>query len=90
MKEVLYDKVDTDDCLEVMPKLIDEGVKVDMVLTDPPYLMNYHSGWIKDKSHDFRTPILNDTNFELISDVVPLLYRLLKRGGFICSAIVIM
>jgi site-specific DNA-methyltransferase (adenine-specific) len=25
------------DCLEVMQKLADEGVKVDMVLTDPPY-----------------------------------------------------
>lgn len=28
-------------CLEIMDKLIDEGVKVDMVLTDPPYGMNY-------------------------------------------------
>ena len=25
------------DCLEVMDKLIEEGVKVDMILTDPPY-----------------------------------------------------
>ena len=25
------------DCLEIMDKLIEEGVKVDMVLTDPPY-----------------------------------------------------
>ena len=25
------------DCLEMMDKLIEEGVKVDMVLTDPPY-----------------------------------------------------
>lgn len=25
------------DCLEVMPKLADDGVKVDLVLTDPPY-----------------------------------------------------
>jgi site-specific DNA-methyltransferase (adenine-specific) len=69
------------DCLEEMDKLIDEEVKVDMVLTDPPYLMNYHTGWIKDKSHDFRTPIMNDTNFELIKEVMPLLYRLLKMGG---------
>jgi site-specific DNA-methyltransferase (adenine-specific) len=69
------------DCLEEMDKLIDEGVRVDMILTDPPYLMNYHTGRIKDKSHDFRTPIANDTNFELIKDVMPLLYRLLKMGG---------
>ena len=25
------------DCLEVMDKLIEEGVKVDCILTDPPY-----------------------------------------------------
>ena len=25
------------DCLEIMDRLIKEGVKVDMVLTDPPY-----------------------------------------------------
>ena len=25
------------DCLEVMDKLIEQGVKVDMILTDPPY-----------------------------------------------------
>ena len=25
------------DCLEVMDKLIEDGVKVDMILTDPPY-----------------------------------------------------
>ena len=25
------------DCIEEMQKLIDKGVKVDMVLTDPPY-----------------------------------------------------
>ena len=25
------------DCLEMMDKLIEESVKVDMILTDPPY-----------------------------------------------------
>ena len=25
------------DCLEVMDKLIEEGVKVDAIITDPPY-----------------------------------------------------
>ena len=71
------------DCIEEMQKLIDDGVRVDLILTDPPYLMNYHTGRIKDKSHDFTTPILNDTNFELISDIMPLCYRLLKEEGAI-------
>ena len=30
-------KLYQDDCLEVMDKLIEEGIKVDMILTDPPY-----------------------------------------------------
>ena len=69
------------DCLIELQKLIDDGVRVDMILTDPPYLMNYCTNYRKDTSHDFTKPILNDTNFELIADVIPLLYRLLKLGG---------
>ena len=33
MKYKLYEG----DCLEMMDKLIEEGIKVDMILTDPPY-----------------------------------------------------
>ena len=69
------------DCLTEMEKLINNGVIVDMILTDPPYLMNYHSGRIKDKTHDFRTPILNDNNPQLLEQAMPLLKRLLKVGG---------
>ena len=29
------------DCIKEMQKLIDDGVKVDLIVTDPPYLMNY-------------------------------------------------
>ena len=77
------------DCLEEMRKLIDEGVKVDMICTDPPYLMNYKTGRRKDKTHDFCKPIANDTNFELIKDIMPLLFELLNQGGAIymfCNA----
>jgi site-specific DNA-methyltransferase (adenine-specific) len=34
MKEI--NKLYQGDCLEVMDKLIDEGVKVDAIITDPP------------------------------------------------------
>ena len=77
------------DCLEEMRKLADDGVKVDMICTDPPYLMNYKTGHRKDKTHDFCKPIANDTNFELIKDIMPLLFELLNQGGAIymfCNA----
>lgn len=77
------------DCLEVMRSLIDDGVKVDMILTDPPYLMNYKTGYRKDKSHDFCKPIANDNNFELIKEIMPLLFNLLNDGGAVymfCNA----
>ena len=77
------------DCLEEMMKLADDGVKVDLICTDPPYLMNYKTNRRKDKTHDFCKPIANDTNFELIKDIMPLLFELLNRGGAIymfCNA----
>ena len=77
------------DCLEEMRKLADDGVKVDMICTDPPYLMNYKTGRRKDKTHDFCKPIANDPNFELIKDIMPLLFELLNQGGAIymfCNA----
>ena len=77
------------DCIEEMQKLIDKGVKVDLIVTDPPYLMNYYSKWITDKSHDFCKPISNDTNFDLIKDIMPLLFELLNDGGAVymfCNA----
>ena len=77
------------DCLEEMMKLADDGVKVDMILTDPPFLMNYKTRRRKDKTHDFCKPIANDTNFELIKDIMPLLFELLNHGGAIymfCNA----
>lgn len=68
------------DCLSELQKLIDNGVRVDMILTDPPYLMNYYSH--KDiKNTDFKKPILNDNNHELIHDVIPLLYDVLRKNG---------
>ena len=60
-----------------------------LLLTDPPYLMNYKTGYRKDKSHDFCKPIVNDNNFELIKDIMPLLFELLNDGGAIymfCNA----
>ena len=37
------------DCLEVMDKLIKQNVKVDAIITDPPYGMDYRSNYRKEK-----------------------------------------
>lgn len=65
------------DCLELM-KDIPEG-SVDLVLTDPPYLIKYKTNRRKNKNHDFCTEILNDDNYELISFYIKECYRILKN-----------
>lgn len=69
------------DCISEMRKLIDEGVKVDLVLTDPPYGINYKTNRRKDKKHDFCSTIENDEDIEISRKALPLLYKLLKDGG---------
>ena len=32
------------DCFEIMQQLIDNGVKVDAIITDPPYELTNHGG----------------------------------------------
>ena len=61
------------DCLEVMDKLIDEGVKVDIIITSPPY--NIGKEYEKKK----------DINIYLkwIEDVVAKCEKILKENGTI-------
>ena len=33
------------DCLEVMDRLIEQGIQVDMILTDPPYIISRETHW---------------------------------------------
>lgn len=73
------------DVLIELNKMINNGVKVDMILIDPPYLINYKSNLRKDKSHDFCSPIKNDDNPQLLIDTFKLCYDVLKDGGaFYC------
>lgn len=48
-----------DDCLVGMDKLIEEGVKVDAIITDPPYGIDFQSAWRTEKTKRF-PKILND------------------------------
>ena len=72
-------RIYNEDCLEGM-KLIPDGC-VDLIVTDPPYLINYKTGHRKDKAHRFNDVILNDDNEQLITDYVKECYRILKEDS---------
>lgn len=59
------------DCLEVMDKLIEEGVKVDLTVTSPPYddLRNYNNSLV--------------WNFDIFKQVANKLYSITKDGGVV-------
>ena len=69
-------RIYNEDCLEGMKRIPDGSV--DLIVTDPPYLMNYKTGRRKDKTHRFNDVILNDDNEQLITDYVKECYRILK------------
>ena len=70
-------KIYNEDCLEGMKRIPDGSV--DLIVTDPPYLINYKTGYRKDKAHRFNDVILNDDNEQLITDYVKECYRILKE-----------
>jgi len=73
------------DCLELLKEFPEDSI--DLVLVDPPYLINYKTNRRKDKNHSFCTPIQNDSNHELISQFIKLSYNLLKTNrAFYCFA----
>ena len=66
------------DCLVGIRDMLRGGVRVDCVITDPPYLINYQTHRRQDKDHKFCKAIQNDDNPQLIIDLVPLLYDVMK------------
>lgn len=40
-------KIYNDDCFKVMNTLIEQGIKVDAIICDPPYVINY-ADWDKE------------------------------------------
>ena len=53
------------DCLEVMDKLIEEGVKVDTIITDPPYELENHG---KGKNDFKDRQLVKDNHIEYMSN----------------------
>lgn len=58
-------KIYNDDCFKIMEQLIDDGVTVDAIICDPPYVINY-AEWDK----EFNMPL-----------AIKLCYQLLKENG---------
>lgn len=66
------------DCLEGIRDMLRGGVLVDCVITDPPYLIEYKTRRRQNKDHKFCKAIQNDNNPQLIIDLIPLLYDVMK------------
>ena len=75
------------DCLEYMSTMEDESI--DLVVTDPPYLMDYKTGRRNNKAdkydvnredvkHKFSTVIHGDNDPDLISKYIKECYRIMK------------
>ena len=81
MVEAIKDryKLYNGDCLEIMDKLIEEGVKVDCIITDPPYGMNFKSNHRKQKYKNIK----NDNNLDFIEDYFKKCYDVLKEDTHI-------
>ena len=80
-------KIYNEDCLEGMKRIEDSSI--DLIVTDPPYLINYKTGNRKDKEHRFGKVILNDDNEDLIKGYIKECYRILKDDTamyMFCSA----
>ena len=69
------------DCLDGLRAMARGGVLVDCVITDPPYLIEYKTRRRNDKDHKFCKAIQNDDNPQLIIDVIPLLYDVMKDNS---------
>ena len=67
------------DCLERMKEIPNKSV--DLIVTDPPYLINYKTNRRKDKKHEFCSVIENDNNFEMISNYIKECYRIIKDNS---------
>ena len=71
------------DCLEVMDKLIEQGVKVDAIITDPPYNISRDNNFQTMKDRSGRTGI-DFGEWDKEADILPWLKpasELLKENG---------
>ena len=72
-------KIYNGDCIVGMQSL--SSCNIDLVVTDPPYLMKYRTNRRKDKSHEYCKEIAGDNDFGLIKAYVKECYRVLKDNS---------
>ena len=71
-------KLYSGNCVEILKTFQEESI--DLIVTDPPYLINYQTNYRKDKDHRFCSPIQNDKDAHLlISESIKEMYRVLKN-----------
>lgn len=73
------DIVYNEDCIEGTRGVDDESI--DLIVTDPPYLISYKTNYRNDKNHEFCSEILNDDNEQLIKDYIKECYRIMKNNS---------
>ena len=69
-----YDYIEQGDCLKLMKNIPDGSV--DLVVTDPPYGVNFVSNYRKEKYN----AIQNDSHLDWLDDLVNELYRIMKMN----------
>ncbi len=74
----MINKILNIDTLEGMKNI--DGKTIDLIVTDPPYLIDYKTNHRKDKNHKFTKVIANDNNPELISAYIRECYRIMKEN----------
>lgn len=67
-------------CLDGIRQMIAQDMRVDCVITDPPYLIDYKTHRRQDKQHKFCKAIQGDTDPQLIIDLVSLLFDVMKEN----------
>lgn len=72
------DTITNKDCIEGMKELSDNSI--DLIVTDPPYLISYKTNHRKNKLHEFCSVIQNDNNEQLIKDYIKECFRVLKNN----------
>ena len=85
--EDITNKIFNGDCIKVMRDIPSESI--DLIVTDPPYLISYKTNHRKYKDHEFSSEIANDSNPQLIVDYIEQCERIMKNDTamyMFCSA----